>query len=214
MPCGICDKNISPQKKLVCSKCNYEFHVNCTSIKSMANLKDLGLDDECWNCDTCFDKIHKNVTSRKKNNLFKADEDFTDLKSEIYNLTQNVKKLTDTVGSLKDSVSFCSSKIDDFSIELNKLIKNASEQGGKINILENKILNSENELFSFKTHSNSIEQQKLQSTCKIDRIPKTNNENLLEIISSISNKLNIKMAMMTYAIFLEIKINTKGREKL
>jgi len=133
----------------------------------MAKLKDLGLDDESWNCDTCFDKIHKNVTSRKKNNLFKTDEDFTDLKSEIYNLTKNVRKLTDTVGSLKDSVCFCSSKIDDFSVELNKLIKNASDQGEKINILENKILNLENELASFKTHSNSIEQQKLQSTCEI-----------------------------------------------
>lgn len=52
----------------------------------------------------------------------------------------------------------------------------------------------ENELNSFKTHTNSIEQQKLQSTCEIDGIPKTNNENLLEIVLSMSNKLNIKMA--------------------
>jgi len=128
----------------------------------MTNLKDLGLDDEHWNCVilTCFDKIHKNVTSRTKNNLFKADEDFTDLKSEIYNLTQNLRKITNTVGSLKDSICFCSSKIDDFSIELNKLIKNASDQGEKINILESKIFNLENELDCFKTHTNSIEQKK------------------------------------------------------
>lgn len=70
-------------------------------------------------------------------------------------LAQNVNKLTETVDFLKDLECFSSSKIDDFSDELNKLIKIISVQNGKINFLEIKIFNLKNKFAFFKNHSNN-----------------------------------------------------------
>lgn len=94
----------------------------------MTKLKNLSFDDDNLSCNYCKARKspYKCDPPQKKNHSLSADDDFFDLKSlksEIYNLTQNVSKLTQTVGSLKYSVCFCSSDVDTISARLNKLIK-------------------------------------------------------------------------------------------
>jgi len=82
--------------------------------------------------------------------------------------------------------------VDSFDSTLKKLTKSINEQECRISKIELSCLNLEVEMDKLHSHINSLEQDKLFNNIEISSTPMTDNENTIEIMKTISNKLNIE----------------------
>lgn len=199
MQCDKCNASISPSRKIVCNACNAKYHPSCTELKTMTNYKSVNN----WVCEKCSDKkknfsASNNRSIIKESNItsnfeFSGDLNLDSLKSILNNVIIKIEELSKTVKSVEKSIGFCSDQIDEFSVKLESAMK-------KISIMETKIENFEinnnklsKEVKMLKSKINNQEQAMLSSNFEISNFPKTQNENINEIVKSVANILNCKI---------------------
>lgn len=109
------------------------------------------------------------------------------------NIVTKIEKLTETVSSVEKSISFCSDQIDDFSVKLESAMNKMSIMKAKMETMElnNNKLNKE--VITLNEKLNSLEQATLIYNLEISNFPKTQNENINEIVKSVSNCLNCSL---------------------
>lgn len=156
-----------------------------------------------WICELCCDKsknspvINKCITDGELivfSDVDNSGNHISDsLRSILMNIVTKIEKLTETVSSVEKSISFCSDQIDDFSVKLETAINKMSIMEAKMEILElnNNKLNKE--VITLKEKLNSLEQATLIYNLEISNFPKTQNENINEIVKSVSNCLNCSL---------------------
>lgn len=108
-------------------------------------------------------------------------------------ITKPGSSMEKNIEELIKSVSFRSSKFDNFSSKIDNLVsefKNIKIVNEKI-IAENKQLSDQVSLLKFKI--DKIEQQNLGITVEIKGIPKSTNENCISIVEEIGKKTNTKL---------------------
>lgn len=198
--CNTCYNALSPSKIVSCRSCTKGFHPACTDLKTISNFNKLKHENKLWNCSDCQ---LKNITMRKKNdvtNISINSDSNSNLVSSInsikYTLDEIMNKinlLTKSNTELEKSVNYCSDKVDSFDISLNKLSKTINEHDIRISNTESRCLNLELEIDKLHSHINFLEQENLVNNIEISGIPITDNENTMELIKTISCKLNVEL---------------------
>lgn len=176
--CAKCLETSTQKEDLLeCSTCKKVLHFYCTGY-SEQNYKKMSNNTKsrftCSECQTT--KSPKPQTSGVELSLMSSME-------------KNIEELT-------KSVSFMSSKFDDFSNKIDYLVselKNIKIVNEKI-ITENKRLSDEVEVLKYKI--DEIEQHNLGITVEITGIPKTTNENCVLIVEEIGKKTNTELKVL------------------
>ncbi|KAE9537019.1 hypothetical protein AGLY_006826 [Aphis glycines] len=194
MPCNVCKSNVSPTKKITCSFCGQFFHKSCLS--TFNKNKD---DPQNWTCDECEQNIiiKKNVTSRKNRQgndkiMNTHDEgnktsiDINEIKSSIDIILNKLDCLTTSYSSIEKSVSFLSDKVDEYNTKLQSIVQKVKDFDIRLNAYENKI-------DILKGNNNITEQAKLGNNLDITGIPKTTNENLKLVVSTLAKIVNVEV---------------------
>ncbi|KAL4154500.1 hypothetical protein QTP88_000362 [Uroleucon formosanum] len=199
MPCIKCNESISPTKQVTCYRCKAKFHPTCTKLKTMTNYKSV----KNWICELCCDKpknssvINKCITDGELIDFSDFDNSGNhisdSLRSILINKVTKIEKLTETVSSVEKSISFCSDQIDDFSVKLESVINKMSIMEAKMEILESNNNKINKEVITLKEKLNSLEQATLIYNLEISNFSKTQNENINEVVKSVSNCLNCSL---------------------
>lgn len=201
MPCNVCKSNVSPAKKITCSFCGKFFHKSCLSVFN--KNKDDPLN---WICEECEQNIiiKKNITSRKNRQvndkiLEAHDEDnitstdINELKSSISIILDKLDILTSSYSSIEKSVSFLSDKVDEYNTKLQSIVQKVKDFDIRLIGYENKISILEREIDLLKGNNNITEQAKLANNLDITGIPKTTNENLKLVVSTLAKIVNVEV---------------------
>lgn len=162
--CSKCfDSTINLNNVLKCSVCAKLYHNVCVGIRDDSFAKLSNNTKARWSCQNCLD-------STKKPKI-------------------NTEKSNNTLEELVRSVNFMSTQFDEFIKVQNDIleeIKNLKRENIKLKE-ENDLLNKE--VKQLITKVDSFEQQLLESSIEISGIPVTKNENCIDIINKLSEKL-------------------------
>lgn len=176
--CSKCLETSTHKEDLLeCSTCKKFLHFYCTGY-SEQNYKKMSNNTKTrFTCSECQPtKSPKSLTSGVE-------------LSSVSSMEKNIVELT-------KSVSFMSSKFDDFSNKIDHLVselKNIKIVNEKI-ITENKRLSDEVAFLKFKI--DEIEQQNLGITVEITGVPKTTNEDCVVIVKEIGKKTNTELKVL------------------
>ncbi|CAI6373414.1 unnamed protein product [Macrosiphum euphorbiae] len=221
MSCVQCDKVVSPSKNISCAECKSYFHPQCTKLVSISNYNSLGTDKRFWKCDSCLRS--QNLTIRKKTDKSDTNiepETITDLSSiqssikTILTKLENLDKLIISFNGLQESMTFCSNKIDDFSLKIDGIVTNVKQNTIKIQEIENKFTKMQNEIDYLKSSYNTAEQFKLINNLDIMNIPKTANESLFDITSKLTKLLDIEIKEVDISKLYRIKSKSNDTDRI
>lgn len=176
--CAKCLETSTHKEDLLeCSSCKNVIHFYCTGYTEQ-NYKKMSNNTKArFTCSEC------QPTKSPKSQTFGVEL------SSVSSMEKNIVELT-------KSVSFMSSKFDDFSNKIDYLVselKNIKIVNEKI-ITENKRLSDEVAVLKFKI--DQIEQNNLGITVEITGIPKTTNEDCILIVEEIGKKTNTELKVL------------------
>lgn len=158
--CILCKSIVSRSNpSLKCNTCQNHSHINC--LKDSSDIKNIlnNFPNLKWTCDNC-------------NNQANTEPTLSDIMKEIIVIKNSQTKLI-------ESIEFCSKKIDDFELKLNKF-------SDRIKLIEP--LNKERNVI--KTQITDFEQRSRSNNIEIIGIPEKPNENLGKILETIGKAIN------------------------
>lgn len=196
MPCAKCNINISPKKTVTCKSCDFEFHVKCTDLESLVEYNKISTK---WICEYC-NYNYKNITSRKKSNNMensnKKDEDdydFGSIKIDMEKMFRKFEVLSTNVTSIEASLNFYGESFDEIKKKMDTVVNIVNGMENRVMETELRCSKLEKEVDYLKIMLNNKEQASLNQCVEITGIPKTPNEDIPSIITSVANLLNISI---------------------
>ncbi|XP_025407433.1 uncharacterized protein LOC112681388 [Sipha flava] len=171
--CSKCHEHLTHlEDVLLCSICNGQIHFYCNGI-SESNFK----------------KMSKTNKSRFTCMNYQTNRN-------AKTTTEPTNKLEDKIEELINSISFMSQQFHDFESKLQTMFKDI-----KLIKIENEQIKTENiklskEISEIKLKIDILEQQNLETSVEIIGIPKTENENCINIVKEIGKKLNIDIPVV------------------
>lgn len=178
--CGVCSELIT-RKPVICKKCNNSFHTFCV---------DSPINTNAWNCATCLKK------TSESNNLNDA---IAALQIDI----ADIKKKQEEFFAAISTINELKGKHENFLNSLNTFnshCETLKQIDTKVLSLENKVTVLENDNIKLRENNNflhyrfaAMEQHMYAANIEIKGIPQSNNENVLEILHVIANKLQIQI---------------------
>ncbi|XP_045459285.1 uncharacterized protein LOC123669739 [Melitaea cinxia] len=134
-----------------------------------------------------------------------------DLEASISNMVSTLlQPIKDDITSLRESVSFINSKYDEFNnkvIGLEKELKSLSSLSIELSTLKKKI-------DTLETENNSREQWSRRSNIEVYGIPERKNENLMEILKTISDRTGYQLNPSTDIDFVTRVAHSKSENRL
>ena len=196
MPCAKCNINISPKKTVTCKSCDFDFHVKCTNLESLIEYNKISAK---WTCEYCNYNT-KNITQRKKlNNMDNSsrddedDYDFGSVKIDMKKMFRKIEVLTTNVTSMESSLNFYGESFDEIKKKMDTVVNIVNGMENRVMETELKCSKLEKEIDYLKIMLNNKEQASLNQSVEITGIPKTPNEDIPHIITSVANILNISI---------------------
>jgi len=111
-------------------------------------------------------------------------------------------------------MTFCSNKIDDFSLKIESIITNVKQNTIKIQEIENKFTKMQKEIDYLKSGYNAAEQFKLINNLNIMNIPKTANESLFDNTSKLTKLLDIEIKEVDISKIYRIKSKSNDTDRI
>lgn len=90
-------------------------------------------------------------------------------------------------------MSFLSDKVDEYNLKLQSIIKKVNDNETRLNTYDTKIAKFQREIDILKGNINITEQTKLANNLDITGVPKTNNENLKAVISTLAKIVKVEV---------------------
>lgn len=196
--CGQCYENMMDGAQ--CIACNKEFHFHCVGINENSYRKLRG-ERKNWRCPTC--KTHKGQSSLAnpvvipdQNPPTSPKQNHDIILKEIRNLSDKMSHLDSLISDVKDLKNELT-QIKKDGIETNKLIKDFTEKmrsiEQRVSSLEKvktTITNLQASYDKIAIEHNIRDQWSRMNNVEVKGIPISKNENLLDLMCNIGNKIN------------------------
>lgn len=179
--CEICQIDVGEAEKLECANCKCWQHYVCAKMKA-CQFKRLDPEEKrAWLCVEC-------VRSAKE-----AEQTAERVNSHIVQLQDELKRAHEVSAAkweeMSTSQSFLSSKYDEMLLALNKM----GDYFKKIQNLEAKVAEQDKELKLLRKQVQEGDQYGRRRQLEFHGIRKKESENLEQIVSFISNKIDVKL---------------------
>ncbi|XP_054283205.1 uncharacterized protein LOC129000269 [Macrosteles quadrilineatus] len=112
--CGACKKLIVGENETIkCGKCIKTFHLGCTPIQSEANIAQLGVRTETWECPKCTSQSEETVESFVDEVVTRSviEDILGEMKTSS---TQKIEAVTKELDVMKKSVMYLSRQVDEY----------------------------------------------------------------------------------------------------
>lgn len=179
--CVSCGTGISKQKPSIsCSKCKNQYHVTCTDLP-VDFVKLRGVSWTCKPCLSSADPSHDCATG--------SEPTLAQLLSVISAIRDDIASFKTEQSVLAESVKFYGQKIDDFQVEISgfrEILKEFKSLKMQVTALKEDNARLQKEL-------NDSQQYTRLNNLEINGVPETKNENILQIVESISQAVGVKV---------------------
>lgn len=169
---------------ITCTECKFRFHFGeCSGVTEelLGSRRDGARKN--WKCDTCKGGNNKNETAVENSRYEK------ELCMRMYAIETKLDSLLSLPGkvqSIEESVQVISDKFDQFQTRLLAQEKSTKELEKRVGILENSSLKEVDQL---RLDVDNLEWRSRRLNIEIHGIQETENENLIEKVNSIADKI-------------------------
>lgn len=185
-------------KFLTCSDCRYGYHVGSCSGESNSKGKNKNSKNNAWNCQTCLTAKNRGVHSPGKQ---KPEQDPT-LVQELAAINKKLAEImilstkVDSLMSIKETVDQIEASTTLISSQYDEILKKMDHQSKEITALKKRVEKVEgnqndDEICRLKKEMNNLEQYNRRQNMEIHGLPLSANENLLNKLNDIANKLEL-----------------------
>nr|XP_022908626.1 uncharacterized protein LOC111419968 [Onthophagus taurus] len=195
-PCGGCGQKVGRNAGgMQCESCSVWFHSKCTDIPK-GSVAALSIPGASWRCKVC-----RSPESRRRSSLFCPPPAAPPVPSlpaatlesvldAVREIRSDLKTLNSRYADLVESVQFCSNKVSEFEGVIGRL-HNQFKLVEKITA-ENVTL--KREVVDLTSRVSELEQYSRRSNLEIQGIPQKNNEDLVKVLSSIGESLDVSIS--------------------
>lgn len=181
--CGKCTKSLKNVKQRVeCSDCKALFHCKCVNM-SVDDVTYLNEQGQFWRCEVCSVERRKSLRVETMENVNYEDiyKMFLDLKSKFVEVEKN----------LGQSLNSCHDQL----IETTASIKSQNEEIVSLRASLDKALSENamlrNTVSKLETRVEELEQYSRRNAFEVYGIPKTENENVINIVMKVGEALGV-----------------------
>ncbi|CAI6370886.1 unnamed protein product [Macrosiphum euphorbiae] len=121
------------------------------------------------------------------------DYDFGSVKIDMKKMFRKIEVLTTNVTSMESSLNFYGESFDEIKKKMDTVVNIVNGMGNRVMETELRCSKLEKEIDYLKIMLNNKEQASLNQSVEITGIPKTPNEDIPHIITSVANILNISI---------------------
>ncbi|XP_070392916.1 uncharacterized protein [Dermacentor albipictus] len=218
--CADCSDPLPDDGRFMCCKeCKKNFHLrsSCSGISESTFISMGASKRDTWKCRHCrqgknrpsaadasvteeLDALRSQIgaINQKLDSLSSLRPDINSLLSlpakidQLLVLTSTVDTLQSSVNQIQNSVSFMSTKYDDFLVRLEANEKESKQANSEVSALKLKVQEQETEIQSLKTEMNKQEQYSRRSNLEIHGLSAAPNEDLRAVAANLAKKLTIK----------------------
>lgn len=200
--CLSCHKEIADSIKTVtCIECKFSYHFGeCSDVPESTTRTKRATLNEKWICKTCRAGSNKSLTTEDKTCLEKKTANVTEQLSQIMSTLailapmkrqiDELMNMKETVNAIEKSMQMLSDKYDTILEKIQDQDREMSEVKKRVQKLETGMSKVE-EIDDIKVELNKLEQYGRLSNLEIHGIPETPNENLLEKVAMIAEKIGV-----------------------
>lgn len=199
--CAKCAKLVTKKAPgLQCGKCNKWFHAACVPMTAeQLNIlhSTEAVDWKCKSCSNQYKQKRVSVIIQEP-----EDDDLTDIETPTHTNTKDplseefMKKIRAEIRStikeeIQRALAFYSNKIDDFQKDMDSFKDRVKTIENTQTDLQNKYSNLKLRYDAIEQKMNATEQSQMENKLEICGVEKTENENLLNIVEKIAQKIRL-----------------------
>ncbi|XP_026331787.1 uncharacterized protein LOC113239134 [Hyposmocoma kahamanoa] len=205
--CGICNEDVSDG--VHCTSCDQVLHFHCAGLTE-GGYRKLGADrKQAWKCGKCKLTGQRSPQPTGEAAIMAELKALSVKLAPLDSLTAEVKALRAEISELRAQVTLTNTSIKEFNDRCEKIedrLAQVEGVGGRVTILEaelSKVICEANDKYQFSRMNNA----------EIKGIPQSQNENLLDIISSVGSKINypINRSQINFVTRVPTKDNTQPK---
>lgn len=205
--CGICNKDVSDG--VHCASCDQVLHFHCAGVTE-GGYRKLGADRKlAWKCGKCKLSGQRSPQPTGEGAIMAELKALSVKLAPLDSLTAEVKALRAEISDLRSQVTLTNTSIKEFNDRCGKLedrIAQVEGVGDRVTILEA-------EVSKLMREANDKDQFSRMNNAEIKGIPQSQNENLLDIISTVGSKINypINRGQINFVTRVPSKDNTQPK---
>lgn len=205
--CGLCGENVGDG--VHCTFCDRELHFHCAGITE-GGFRKLGADrKQSWKCSRCKQSGRVSPQPSGDSAIMAELKALAQKLAPLDSLTGEVKALRAEISELRSQVTLTNTSIKEFNDRFEKLEDRLTQVEG----VGERVTAIEADLYKLNREINDKDQWSRMNNAELKGIPQSQNENLLNIISSIGTTINypVNRTQINFVTRIPSKDNTQPK---